>query len=183
MHDKPLRVLASIGLAVGGALGMAGTFAPTASLRGIAWGIDGAAIVMASALLTVRFFRAGQDLTAAGFLVFAIGEGVILSSAAMDLPASVPSFGAGVSLWSAALVLISGSRAFPPLVRLLGFAAAILFAATAGQIFLGTQLTPITRPLPFFAYPVFVATFVGWIWTLLKSDGSQGPELIRTRSK
>src|SRR5262245_31996916 len=102
MHAKPLDILASIGLAVGGALGMAGTFAPTASLRGLAWGIDGSALVMASALLTVRFFRAGQDLTAAGFLVFTVGEGVILSSAAMDLPASVPSFGAGVSLWTVA---------------------------------------------------------------------------------
>ncbi len=181
MNDKPLRIVASIGLAVGGALGMAGTFAPTASLRGIAGGIDGAAIVMATALLTVRFFRTGQDLIAAGFLAFAVGEGVILSSAAMDLPASVPSFGAGVRLWTVALVLINGSRAFPPFVRLLGFAAAILFAATAGQIFLGTQLTPITRPLPFFAYPVFVATFVGWIWTLPKSDGSQYPERSRTQ--
>jgi hypothetical protein len=181
MHDKPLRMLASIGLAVGGALGMAGTFATTASLRGLAWGIDGAALVMASALLTVRFFRSGQDLAAAGFLVFAVGEGVILSGAAMDLPASVPSFGAGSALWSMALVLISSPSVFPIFVRLLGFAAAILFAVTAAQIFAGTQLTPLSRPLPFFAYPVFVATFVGWIWTLLKSDGSQHSERNRTQ--
>jgi hypothetical protein len=80
MHERKLRILAFIGLAVGGALGMAGSFASSASLRGLAWGIDGAALVMASALLTVRFFRAGQDLAAAGFLVFAVGEGVILSS-------------------------------------------------------------------------------------------------------
>src|SRR6266478_8907961 len=106
MHDKPLRVLASIGLAVGGALGMAGTFASTASLRGLAWGIDGAALVMAGALLAVLFFRRGQDVVAAGFPVFAVGEGVILSGAAMDLPASVPSFGAGSSLWAMALALI-----------------------------------------------------------------------------
>src|SRR5262245_23469903 len=181
MHDKPLRILASIGLAVGGGLGMAGPFASSASLRGLAWGIAGVALVMASALLSVRFFRAGQDLTAAGFLVFAIGEGVILSSAAMDLPASVPSFGAGTALWAMALGLISASRAFPIFVRWLGFAAAILFAVTATQIFAGTQLTPLSRPLPFFAYPVFVATFVGWIWTLLKSNGSQDPERSRTQ--
>ena len=36
MNDKSLRVLASIGLAVGGVLGMAGTFAPSAALRGLA---------------------------------------------------------------------------------------------------------------------------------------------------
>lgn len=40
MNDKSLRVLASIGLGVGGTLGMAGTFAPSAALRGLAWGLD-----------------------------------------------------------------------------------------------------------------------------------------------
>ena len=149
---------------------MAGTFAPTASLRGLAWGIDGVALVMAGALLGLWFFRTGQELVAVGFLVFAVGEGVILSSAAMDLSASVPSFGAGSALWSMALVLISSASFFPSFVRWLGFAAAILFAVTAAQIFAGTQLTPLSRPLPFFAYPVFVATFVGWILTLLKSE-------------
>lgn len=170
MNDKPLRVLASIGLAVGGLLGMAGTFAPSASLRGLAWGIDGVALVMASALLTLRFNRIGQDLVAAGFLVFAVGEGVILSGVAIDLAASVPSFGAGAGLWSMALVLISVPRYFPPVVRLLGLVAAIMFAATAVQIFAGVQIFPTSSPMPFYAYPVFVATFVGWIWTLLKAD-------------
>ena len=92
MYDQRLSVLASIGLAVGGILGMAGTFAPSAALRGLAWGIDGVALVMAGAILTVVFYRAGQDLVASGFLVFAIGEGIILSGAAMDLDASTPSF-------------------------------------------------------------------------------------------
>jgi hypothetical protein len=39
---------------------------------------------MASAVLTLVFYRKGQDLVAAGFLVFAVGEGIILSGAAMD---------------------------------------------------------------------------------------------------
>lgn len=92
MYDQRLSVLASIGLAVGGILGMTGTFAPSAALRGLAWGIDGVALVMAGAILTVVFYRAGQDFVASGFLVFAIGEGIILSGAAMDLDASTPSF-------------------------------------------------------------------------------------------
>ena len=170
MNDKGLRVLASIGLAVGGILGIAGTFAPTASLRGLAWGIDGIALVMASSVLTLAFYRAGHDLVASGFLVFAIGQCLILSGAAMELTRSVPSFGAGSSLWAAGLLLISIPRVFPPLVRFLGLAAALFLAATALQIFAGLQLTPITAPLPFYAYPLLVATFVGWIWTLLKSD-------------
>jgi hypothetical protein len=174
MNDKPLRVLASIGLGVGGALGMAGTFAPSASLRGLAWGIDGVALVMASALLTVRFYRMGRDFVAAGFLVFAVGEGIIVSGAAMDLAASVPSFGAGSGLWAVALLLISIPRDFPLMVRLLGLAAAILFVVTACQIFAGVQILPTSRPLPFFAYPIFAATLIGWIWTLLKGgDGCE----------
>jgi hypothetical protein len=53
-------------------------------------------------------------------------------------------------------------------VRTLGLIAASMFASTALQIFSGHHLTPLSAPLPFFAYPFFVATFVGWIWTLLK---------------
>jgi hypothetical protein len=170
VNDKGLRVLASVGLAVGGVFGMAGTFAPSAFLRGLAWGIDGVGLVMAGALLTLAFYRKGQDLVASGFLVFTVGEGLILSGAAMDLAASVPSFGAGTSLWALALVLISIPSVFPLPVRLLGFFAAVLFGVTALQIFAGIQVMPTTVPLPFYAYPVFVATLVGWIWTLVKVD-------------
>jgi hypothetical protein len=125
---------------------------------------------MACALLTLAFYRKRQDLVAAGFLVFAVGEGLILSGAAMDLAASAPSFGAGTSLWALALVLISIPRVFPLPVRLLGLFAALLFGVTAVQIFAGRQVTPTTAPLPFYAYPVLVATLAGWIWTLMGVD-------------
>jgi hypothetical protein len=29
-------------------------------------------------------------------------------------------------------------------------------------------LLPTSSPLPFFAYPFLVLTFIGWIWTLLR---------------
>jgi len=170
VNERGLRVLASVGLAVGGVFGMAGTFAPSASFRGLAWGVDGVGLVMACAILTLAFYRKGQDLVASGFLVFAVGEGLILSGAAMDLAASVPSFGAGTSLWALALVLISIPRVFPLPVRLLGFFAAVLFGVTAGQIFAGMQVMPTTAPFPFYAYPVLVATLFGWIWTLVKAS-------------
>jgi hypothetical protein len=176
VSDRKLKVLASVGLAVGGVLGMAGTFAPSASLRGLSWGIDGTALVMASAILTLVYSRMGQDLVAAGFLVLAIGEGIILSSAAMDLDASVPSFGAGSGLWAMALALISLPLVFPFPVRTLGLIAASMFASTALQIFSGIPLTPLSSPLPFFAYPFFVATFVGWIWTLLMLEHQRIPD-------
>jgi hypothetical protein len=172
MNDRSLRVMASVGLGVGGALGMAGTFAPSASLRGLAWGIDGIALVMACSLLTLRFFRMGQEIVAAGFLVFAIGESLLVSGAAMDLAQSGPSFGGGVGLWAAGLALISVPRVFPMVARLLGLVAAFLFAATAYRIFAGAQITALSQPLPFFAYPVLVATFVGWIVTILRDSGA-----------
>ncbi|MCE9521590.1 MAG: hypothetical protein K8S25_04070 [Alphaproteobacteria bacterium] len=169
MNQRSLRVLASIGLAVGGALGIAGTFAPTDSLRGLAWGVDGASLVMASALLVLIQLREGRDLAAAGFLVFAVGQGLVVSGAPMTLATSVPSFGSGAALWAVALLLISASDAFPIVVRLLGLAASVLFAIVAIQIFAGAQIPPTASPLPFFAYPVFVATMIGWTWTLLRA--------------
>ena len=166
MIDRSVRRVASLGLAVGAVLGMAGTFAPSATLRGLAWGIDGVGLVVAGALLTVAFSRAGRELAAAGFLVFTIGQALVLSTAAMDLGASVPAFGAGLALWAAGLVLVGASDVFPIAVRALGFAAAALFGVTALQIFAGASITPTSSPLPFYAYPVFVATLAGWILAL-----------------
>ena len=99
--------------------------------------------------------------------MFVVGQGLIVSSAAMDLAASAPPFGAGAGLWALALALISASAVVPSVVRGLGFLAAVLFAVTALQIFAGAQITPTTALLLFHAYPVFVATMVGWIWALL----------------
>ena len=175
MNEKRLRVIAAVGLAVGGVFGMAGTFAPSSSLRGLAWGLDGVGLVTASAILTLWFYRRGQDLTAAGFLVFLVGQGLILSGAAMDLVASVPSFGAGISLWAVALLLVSFPRVFPSVVRALGALAAVLFAVTAARIFVGAEITPLSSPLPFHAYPVLVATMGGWMWTLLKTADTATP--------
>jgi hypothetical protein len=101
---------------------------------------------------------------AAGFLVFVVGEGLILSGAAMDLVASSPSFAAGVGLWAAALALISTSRAIPLVVRVVGFVGSVLFAVVALQIFWGRALTALSQPLPFFAYPFLAATLCGWAW-------------------
>ena len=73
---------------------------------------------MATALLTLKLFRRGNDVVAAGFLVFAIEEGVMLSGTATTLAGSVPSFAAGTALWSAALLLTSVPKEFAGWVRL-----------------------------------------------------------------
>ena len=162
--DLRLRLITALGLVVGAVLGMAGMFAPSASLRGLAWGLDGIALVVATSLLTVHHLRRGNELLAAGFLVFVVGEGLILSGVGMDLVESASSFGAGVGLWAASLALVSASSAMPPVVRSTGFVASALFVVVAAQIFLGRGLTPLSEPLPFFAYPFLAVTLLGWAW-------------------
>jgi hypothetical protein len=76
----------------------------------------------------------------------------------------------GTAPWSAALMLTSVPKEFASWVRLIGIIGAILFAITAARSFWGEQVLPTSSPLPFFAYPFLVLTFVGWIWTLLKAD-------------
>jgi uncharacterized membrane protein (UPF0136 family) len=164
VNDSRLRAVAAAGLAIGAVLGMAGTFASSVAWRGLAWGLDGTALIIATALLTIHHVRRGNEVVAAGFLVFVVGEGLILSGAAMDLAASTPLFGAGVALWAASLALVSARNVMPAVVRGIGFIASLLFAVVAVEIFVGRALTPLSEPLPFFAYPFLAATLFGWAW-------------------
>jgi len=168
MNERVVKITASIGLFIGGIFGMVGSFVSSASLRSLTWGLDGVGLILASALLTVYYFRKGFDLTAAGFLVFAIGEALILSSSGIHLDADVSSFGAGTGLWAAALFVISFQKTYPVLIRCSGLLAALLFSLTAVQIFAGRPLNALTKPLPFNAYPIFVITIFGWAWALLR---------------
>jgi hypothetical protein len=165
---NPLNVVASVGLALGGVFGMAGTMVEKQNLRAIFWGIDSVGLVVATALLALKFFRKGNDFVAAGFLVFAIGEAVILSGTAGSLEASVTSFAAGTALWSAALLMTGLPKIFPVWARLASAAGSVLFATTSARIFGGEQVLPTASPLPYFAYPFLVLSFAGWIWTLLR---------------
>jgi hypothetical protein len=165
VSEPQRQVAAASGLVIGAVFGVAGTFVPSASLRGLLWGIDGVALIVAAALLTIYHFRRGNDIVAAGFLVFVAGEALILATAAADLGASGPVFGAGVGLWSASLILVSVPKVLPPWVRVVAAIAALLFLVVAAQLFMGRALTPLARPLPFFAYPFLAVTLIGWAWT------------------
>ncbi len=167
---KPADLGVVIGIALGGVLGMAGSMVASQSVRTVYWAVDSAGLVVAASLLALKFFRAGKDVVAAGFLVWAIGEGVMLSGTAASLADSVPAFAAGTALWSAALLLTSVPREFALWTRAAGTIAAVLFAITSIRIFWGEPLSPIARPLPFFAYPFLVLTFAGWIWATLKEN-------------
>ena len=143
MNDSGLRMTAATGLVVGAIFGLAGTFAPSDSLRAVAWGLDGTALTIATALLAVHHVRRGNELAAAGFLVFVAGEAVILSGVAMDLVASGPSFAAGAALWAASLALVSASSVMPPVVRGIGALAAVLFASRRDAAVRGAAADPV----------------------------------------
>ncbi len=164
MSKKRLALFAAVSLAVGGLLGLAGSFSPP-EIRGIAWGLDGIALVMGALLLGVHHIKLGNEQMAAGFFTFVAGQTLVVSGSAMDLASSSASFGAGVGLWAAGLALVSASSMVPIFVRATGAIAAVLFAVVALQIFGGTALTPLSHPLPFNAYPFLVLTLFGWAWS------------------
>lgn len=176
-----LRILAIAGIIAGAVLGMAGSMVTSQDVRAVCWAIDSTGLITATAILALAYGRSGRLEVAAGFLVYAIGEAVMLSGTAASLEASVPAFAAGTALWSAALTLTSVPRVFALWTRLAGMVAAVLFGIVSLSIFRGIPLTPIARPLPFFAYPFLVLTFVGWIVSIMKSSGL--PTASRTESK
>jgi hypothetical protein len=163
-------LVTAIGLAVGAALGMAGSFVSQASLRQVIWAIDESCLVAATVLLTLRFLRRGDDVVAAGFLVFAIGEALLLSGSAAGLAGSAPSFAGGTALWAVGLVLVSIPSVFPVWGRLGGVIAAVLFSVVALRMAWGGAFDATSKPLPFFAYPFLVLAIVGWIVALVKRE-------------
>jgi hypothetical protein len=68
--------------------------------------------------------------------------------------------------------LISASSVMPVFVRATGAIAAVMFAATALQIYGGMGLTPLSKPLPFYAYPFLVVTLFGWAWVHYRSTST-----------
>ena len=166
--QRPPRIVAAASLMIGALFGMLGTFVSSAEIRSLAWFIDGTLLVVGASLLTVHHLRLDQELAAAGFLVFVAGETLIVSGSGMELAASAPTFAAGAGLWSAGMLLVSAAKVQPLLVRATGAIGAILFAATAAMIFAGGAQTPLSKPLPFFAYPFLALTLFGWAMTHLK---------------
>src|SRR5215212_9338920 len=92
MSPERPSVVVPICLVIGALLGLVGSFAPSAAWRGLAWGVDGIALIVAAALLAVHFLRLDDRPLAAGFLVFIAGEALVLSGSAMSLEAGAPFF-------------------------------------------------------------------------------------------
>ena len=54
---NPGNAVAVAGLALGAVFGLLGTFVTQRNLQSAAWGIDGTGLVVATTLLSLRFFR------------------------------------------------------------------------------------------------------------------------------
>lgn len=75
------------------------------------------------------------------FLMFAIGEGVLLSGPAAAGPAgSVPSFAAGTALRGTSLLTISLPNSFALPVRLVGIMSATLFLEPISKLLAAVDL-------------------------------------------
>ncbi|QUN07380.1 hypothetical protein KDN34_08280 [Shewanella yunxiaonensis] len=167
MNEKKLSIIAAICLVIGGVLGIIGSFV-SPSFRGIAWGVDGTSLVIASALLSVHYIKHRNQHLAAAFLIFLVGQTLVVSGSAMKLSESSPLFASGAGLWAASLALICTSSVIPIVIRVLAGISSVLFAITAIQIYGGAELNPLSKPLPFFAYPIFVFTLFGLAWLHLR---------------
>ena len=167
MNQKLIIRTAAGGLLVGCVLGMIGTAVPSDKIRNVLWAVDSSGLILAAALLTPYCFKKGYDVVGAGFFIFAIAQSIIFSSCSVNLDESIPAFGTGTCLWTLSIAVISSQTLFPPFVRCTGIIAAVLFGVVAFRIFTGHPLNALARPLPFFAYPLYAATLVGWAWTLI----------------
>jgi len=167
MKQKLILRTAATGLLLGCVLGMIGTVVPSDTIRNVLWAIDSCGLILAAALLTLYCSKQDYDVAGAGFLIFAIAQSIIFSSCAVNLDQSIPAFGTGICLWALSIAVVSSQKLFPLFVRCTGIIAAVLFAVVAFRIFIGHPVNALTKPLPFFAYPFYAATLVGWAWTLL----------------
>ena len=165
---NPLKVLVIVGLLLGGIFGMAGTFVADPKLRAVFWAIDGLGLIVATAILSLKNFRAGNDAVAAGFLIYSIGESVMLGGTSQPLEAMVPTFGAGAALWAAALLLTGIPPRFAIWVRVVSVIAALVFAITFAEILWGVHVLPTSSPLPGLGYPFMILAYLGWIWSLVR---------------
>jgi hypothetical protein len=178
MKEKSIVITSAAGLLLGCISGMAGSIVPSDTFRNLAWAMGSTGIILAGALLTMYYFRKGNDIMAAGFLILSIAESTVFSSCATSLNDNISSFGAGVILWALSISVISLQKIFPLFVRCTGAIAAILFTILSVRIFTGHSLNALAKPLPYYAYPFYAATLFGWTWTLLRKNS-----LLSTQQK
>lgn len=162
-----LNKLAAIGLGIGVVFGIAGGAFSDPIQQGIVYEISSLGLTAALALLAVKYLRSGHDQAAAGFIVFAVGEGVMTAGSPAGGQVATSSFGAGMALYIPALLLIIAKPCFPLWTRITGAAAMVPFGIAAARIFLGHEVG-YADALPGAGYGLLSLTMIGWIIELVR---------------
>src|SRR5438045_4065984 len=125
------------GFIIGAGAGLAGSMVKEVNLQNSLYEISSLGLIAAAVLMALKFYRAGNDLLSAGFLLLGIAEAVMSGGTASGQIGMQPAFGAGMALYAPALLLISLPKGFPIWTRIPGLIAAVPFAIAASKIFQG----------------------------------------------
>ena len=155
------------GLLVGAVLGFGGNFVEQGNVQSVLYALSAVGLIVASVLLAVEHASAGHRLTAAGFVLLALGETRILNPT--GVVGGEASFAAGVLLYAPGLWMIAFSTWAPRWVRLVGAVAAIPFAVHS-LIYLGGGAIDSTGPVAGIGYALFTVTVIGWALTVRRSE-------------
>lgn len=164
--DRTKYIIAATGLAMGVIFGLSGSILGGPQGKILLYGISSLGLVTAGALLALHFYRKNGDLIATGFLLFTIGEAVMMGGTPAGDIGGQPFFGAGMAMYVPALVLISIPKHFALWNRLIGIAASIPFLIASTTIFSGGEVLA-SSGLAGAAYGLLSLTIIGWITTLL----------------
>jgi hypothetical protein len=164
--DTRTKAIVVGGLGVGAVLGFAGNFVEQGAMQDVLYALSAVGLILAAALLAVELASVGRRMTAAGFVLLALGEARLLNPT--DAPGGEASFAAGVMLYAPALVLVALSSWAPRWVRATGVLAAVLFAAH-GLVYFGGGAVDSTGPIAGIGYALLTVTVIGWIITVLRS--------------
>lgn len=159
------------GLAVGVVLGSAGNFVEAGNVKSLLYALSAVGLIMALVLLAVELLSVGHIFTAAGFVLVALGETRVLNPT--ETPGGEDSFAVGVLLYSVGLLILIWSAWLPLWVRLLGAAAAAVFAAYS-LFYLGGGAIDSTGPLVAIGYTLFTLTALGWILAVIRPAMTDG---------
>ncbi|MBT2512807.1 hypothetical protein [Arthrobacter sp. ISL-30] len=162
------------GLAVGVVLGSAGNFVEAGNVKSILYAISAVGLITALVLLAAEHLSAGQRFTAAGFALVALGETRVLNPT--ETPGGEDSFAVGVLLYAPGLLMLARSIWLPLWVRVIGAAAAAVFAAYS-LVYLGGGAIDNRGPFVGIGYALFTLTVLGWIIAVVgteKTDRRKG---------
>lgn len=154
------------GLVVGAALGFGGNFIEAGNVKSILYALSAVGLIVALVLLAVEHISEGHKFAAAGFALVALGETRILNP--VGVSGGEESFAVGVLLYAPGLLILAWSRWLPLWVRLVGAAAAAVFAAYS-LAYLGGGGIDSSGPFAGTGYALFTVTVIGWIIAVIRS--------------